>query len=212
MTSLAGDFWVISLYSSISIILQIECICIVCQMYENSKKNRFVIATQDIRAGELLLSESPVVCGPYWDTKISCLNCYAPPGPMCKWTNMLIQQYNVDGKFSNKKKHNEPFSSFSLVLFSDFKFLESVKWCHCVGIAVIIMMQSNVKLLKSFNCPPHFSSIISMWWHHCVFYFYSIDMRNKPTNPPLIPISNIKSMKYWVWNHIVINVKIHRFG
>lgn len=84
MTSLAGDFWVISLYSSISIILQIECICIVCQMYENSKKNRFVIATQDIRAGELLLSEAPVVCGPYWDTKISCLNCYAPPGPMCK--------------------------------------------------------------------------------------------------------------------------------
>lgn len=48
------------------------------------KFNRFVIATQDIKAGELLLSEMPLVCGPYWDTKINCLNCYAPSDTMCK--------------------------------------------------------------------------------------------------------------------------------
>lgn len=52
---------------------------------QNNKNNRFVVAARDINAGELLLSEMPVVCGPYWDIKASCcLNCYAPSDTMCK--------------------------------------------------------------------------------------------------------------------------------
>ncbi|XP_031622416.1 SET domain-containing protein SmydA-8-like isoform X2 [Contarinia nasturtii] len=55
-----------------------------CALDTNEKFGRFVIAAQDIKAGELLLSELPIVCGPYWDTKINCLNCYAPSDTMCK--------------------------------------------------------------------------------------------------------------------------------
>lgn len=57
--------------------------------------DRFVAADQDIRAGELLLTEMPAVCGPYWDTKINCLNCYAPCATMCKWAKIRMKELHV---------------------------------------------------------------------------------------------------------------------
>ncbi|XP_055320157.1 SET domain-containing protein SmydA-8-like [Sitodiplosis mosellana] len=55
-----------------------------CALDTNDKFGRFVLAAEDIKAGELLLSESPLVCGPYWDCPMNCLNCYAPSDTTCK--------------------------------------------------------------------------------------------------------------------------------
>lgn len=45
---------------------------------------RYVAAAENIKAGELLLTELPAVVGPYWDSQISCVNCYKPSDTMCR--------------------------------------------------------------------------------------------------------------------------------
>lgn len=52
--------------------------------------NRFAVAAEDIKAGELLLSEYPIVCGPYWDTRVNCLNCYQLSDTTCKWGSINV--------------------------------------------------------------------------------------------------------------------------
>lgn len=46
--------------------------------------NRYVVATENIKAGELILAELPAVVGPYWESQVSCVNCYKPSDTMCR--------------------------------------------------------------------------------------------------------------------------------
>lgn len=46
--------------------------------------NRHVVAVENIKAGELILAELPAVVGPYWESQISCVNCYKPSDTMCR--------------------------------------------------------------------------------------------------------------------------------
>lgn len=55
-----------------------------CELASSVALGRYVRASRDIRAGELLLCEQPVVVGPSWDSKLCCLNCYSESTTMCK--------------------------------------------------------------------------------------------------------------------------------
>lgn len=55
-----------------------------CHFRLSSNTNRYVVAAENIKAGELLLAELPAVVGPYWDSQISCVNCYKPSDTMCR--------------------------------------------------------------------------------------------------------------------------------
>uniref|UniRef100_A0A182PVE2 SET domain-containing protein n=1 Tax=Anopheles epiroticus TaxID=199890 RepID=A0A182PVE2_9DIPT len=44
----------------------------------------FLVAKRDIKPGELILAEDPIVVGPYWDADISCLGCLRPASRTCK--------------------------------------------------------------------------------------------------------------------------------
>lgn len=174
-----------------------------------------MIAAQDIKAGELLLSEQPVLCGPYWDCAFNCLNCYAPSDTTCKWDvihwSISFDLFSVAEPSATKLKkkcyqipmnHHHNLGSFlyNFPCFFYFPFLfllplESAKWCHCAGIAMIIMTKLNVKHWKSLNCPTHFYLIISMLWHRCVFYYYFIDMLNFNIQLQMV-------LTLWLWIQI----------
>lgn len=55
-----------------------------CELSTSPALGRYVRASRDIRAGELLLCEQPAVVGPYWDSTLCCLNCYSESTTMCK--------------------------------------------------------------------------------------------------------------------------------
>lgn len=55
-----------------------------CELKSNEKLGRYVTASVNIKAGELLLVEMPTIVGPYWDSPISCVNCYRPSDTMCR--------------------------------------------------------------------------------------------------------------------------------
>lgn len=54
-----------------------------CELKLNESLGRYVAAARDLRAGELLLLEQPAIVGPYWDSKICCLCCYADSAKIC---------------------------------------------------------------------------------------------------------------------------------
>uniref|UniRef100_A0A182ND80 SET domain-containing protein n=1 Tax=Anopheles dirus TaxID=7168 RepID=A0A182ND80_9DIPT len=56
----------------------------ICDIQQNDQLGRFLVAKRDIKAGELILAEDPIVVGPYWDADISCLNCLRPGSRTCK--------------------------------------------------------------------------------------------------------------------------------
>lgn len=58
--------------------------------------SRFIVAKEEIKAGEVLLSEQPIVIGPYWDSKICCINCYGEVQLICRWVEPLwLIQYRL---------------------------------------------------------------------------------------------------------------------
>lgn len=90
---------------------------------------------------------------------------------------------------------------------------ENVKSYHCAGSAMTIIQASNVKHCNGFNCHRHFYSIISMLWHRCAFCCYFIGMRSRRKWVlALMLVWNRRLMKYWTWNRIARNGKIHGFG
>ena len=46
-----------------------------------------MVASKDIKPGELLLLEKPAVVGPYWDADISCLSCFRSSNTICRLCN-----------------------------------------------------------------------------------------------------------------------------
>lgn len=55
-----------------------------CELATNEALGRFVRATRDISAGELLLIERPAVVGPTWSAPRCCLNCYSDAAAVCR--------------------------------------------------------------------------------------------------------------------------------
>uniref|UniRef100_A0A182W898 SET domain-containing protein n=1 Tax=Anopheles minimus TaxID=112268 RepID=A0A182W898_9DIPT len=55
-----------------------------CEIRKTDQLGRFLVAKRDIKAGELILAEDPIVVGPYWDADISCLGCLRPASRTCK--------------------------------------------------------------------------------------------------------------------------------
>lgn len=55
-----------------------------CELRSSPALGRYVCASRDLKAGELLLCEQPVVVGPYWDSPVCCLGCYRESTTMCK--------------------------------------------------------------------------------------------------------------------------------
>ncbi|XP_063704280.1 SET domain-containing protein SmydA-8-like [Culicoides brevitarsis] len=55
---------------------------------ENTILGRHLVATSEIRAGELILSEKPVCVGPKWGTKPCCINCYRKYSKTCGSCNL----------------------------------------------------------------------------------------------------------------------------
>lgn len=56
-----------------------------CEIRSSDALGRFVIASRDLKPGELLVCEQPAVVGPYWDSPVCCLSCFAESSRMCKW-------------------------------------------------------------------------------------------------------------------------------
>uniref|UniRef100_A0A182R8Y9 SET domain-containing protein n=1 Tax=Anopheles funestus TaxID=62324 RepID=A0A182R8Y9_ANOFN len=56
----------------------------VCEIRKSDQLGRYLVAKRDIKAGELILAEDPIVVGPYWDADISCLGCLRPASRTCK--------------------------------------------------------------------------------------------------------------------------------
>lgn len=50
---------------------------------ENSILGRHLAAVGSVRAGEMILTEKPVIVGPKWGCKPCCLNCYRKSVKMC---------------------------------------------------------------------------------------------------------------------------------
>lgn len=55
-----------------------------CELKCSAAFGRYVIASRDLKAGELLLCEQPAVLGPYWDSPVCCLSCYAKSTRICR--------------------------------------------------------------------------------------------------------------------------------
>ncbi|XP_053679551.1 SET domain-containing protein SmydA-8-like [Anopheles nili] len=56
----------------------------ICDVRKTDQLGRFLVAKRDIKPGELILAEDPIVVGPYWDADISCLGCLRPASRACK--------------------------------------------------------------------------------------------------------------------------------
>ncbi|XP_041782750.1 SET domain-containing protein SmydA-8-like [Anopheles merus] len=56
----------------------------ICEIRKSDQLGRFLVANRDIKPGELILAEDPIVVGPYWDADISCLGCLGPASRTCK--------------------------------------------------------------------------------------------------------------------------------
>lgn len=55
---------------------------------ENTILGRHLVAASEIRAGELILTEKPVIVGPKWGTNPCCINCYRKYSKTCEKCNM----------------------------------------------------------------------------------------------------------------------------
>jgi len=64
------------------------------EVKSNSEYGRYCVTTRDIKAGEVILEDTPVIVGPKPDSIITCLSCYSPLTdessdnnrcPVCKW-------------------------------------------------------------------------------------------------------------------------------
>lgn len=49
------------------------------QICKSSELGRYLIATKDIKKGEIILQEGPLVCGPIKGTDLSCPGCFQQP-------------------------------------------------------------------------------------------------------------------------------------
>lgn len=58
---------------------------------------RYVVATRDLKPGELLLLERPVVVGPYWDSLLCCLGCYSESMRTCNICKVAPLCMHCDG-------------------------------------------------------------------------------------------------------------------
>lgn len=58
---------------------------------------RYVVATRDLKPGELLLLERPVVVGPYWDSQLCCLGCYNESQRTCNLCKVAPLCKNCNG-------------------------------------------------------------------------------------------------------------------
>ena len=58
-------------------------------------RGRFLVATKDIPAGDLIFSESPIICGPKQLTKPVCLGCHKDSGEYCQGNGMIIEIDNI---------------------------------------------------------------------------------------------------------------------
>ncbi|XP_058062039.1 SET domain-containing protein SmydA-8-like [Anopheles bellator] len=55
-----------------------------CEVRKSEELGRFLVARRNIKPGELILAEDPIVVGPYWDADISCLSCLRAAMRTCK--------------------------------------------------------------------------------------------------------------------------------
>ncbi|XP_058128626.1 SET domain-containing protein SmydA-8-like [Anopheles ziemanni] len=56
----------------------------ICEIRKSDQLGRFLSAKRHIKPGEMILSEEPIIVGPYWDADISCLNCLRSATRTCK--------------------------------------------------------------------------------------------------------------------------------
>ncbi|XP_058834417.1 SET domain-containing protein SmydA-8-like [Topomyia yanbarensis] len=87
-----------------------------CEILKSDQLGRFLVAKRDLVAGQLVLTEQPLVVGPYWDSDICCLNCFRNSCTICRQCRRAPLCYDCIG-------HNESECNFYRKSNLDINFL-----------------------------------------------------------------------------------------
>ncbi|XP_037033809.1 SET domain-containing protein SmydA-8-like isoform X2 [Bradysia coprophila] len=67
-----------------------------CKTAVSDEIGRYLIAAKNLKQGDLLLCEQPVIIGPYWGSKLCCLTCYKRSSKICKKCKLAPLCYGCD--------------------------------------------------------------------------------------------------------------------
>ena len=63
---------------------------------QSKELGKYVTAARDLKAGEVLFTEAPLVVGPVQMTQPVCLSCYTPVDGSFKYVKLLKRQITIE--------------------------------------------------------------------------------------------------------------------
>ncbi|CAO1434181.1 unnamed protein product [Diamesa tonsa] len=100
-----------------------------CELKSNETLGRFLVAGRDLKAGELILCESPAIISIGWNSEICCLNCYKKPFKICKncivapLCSKCVTHNELECEFYKKHKIDMNFIISNFNVVSPIRFI-----------------------------------------------------------------------------------------
>jgi hypothetical protein len=128
---------------------------------------RFMVATRNLKAGELIFREKALVCGPKEGSIPLCLTCYSPLGQYVRCTECNIPFCSA--RCENVSKWMSCLSCCFYNLLSISRILHtllSARFCH----------QQKIELKLQIS--RTYTDFTTAWCHYVAFFWVNISHKN----------------------------------